>query len=134
MRKREAGVTMVEMLVAIAIGAVVLLALAGIMSFMSRVVGTFNNRFAREQVRFTLRKRLDCPATIATLPVPCPNGTQIVLRDGAVILVGMAGTTYDDIELRAFCAGRPREFLVEFRQDGSPWANLFKLNPGCPPD
>src|SRR5690349_20502942 len=121
------------MLVAVAIGGVVILAIAGVMNFMSGVIGKFNNRFAREQVRFSLRKRLDCSATIAILPVPCPAGTQISLRDGPATLVNVTGSTYDDVQVRAFCTAKPREFLVEYRQDGSPWANLFKVNLGCPP-
>ena len=142
-KKAMMGVTLIELLIGMAISAVVLLATSRLL--ISQYESYKSSQFLTklEAAKTMIRSNIDCDQTMAVSPCPAGSVAQVaVLKSDGGELIGPVGATslfkYENrsVEVLAMCNNANREIRFEYlpleATLPSGWKSLFVVPKKCP--
>lgn len=129
--KNRRGLSLLELLIAAAIGSGLIVLGGMILSSSIRSYENINQRVAQESVRNIIRTALDCSTTMAAIS-PWTPGSSAALRGKVKTIIASPSQTTMAGEVRVTQDADVGRFKVELRKENaSTWQPLFDVPLSC---
>jgi prepilin-type N-terminal cleavage/methylation domain-containing protein len=125
------GFTLVELLIAVGIAGILLIASASFFGNSIKSISRVSNEIKLEDLRHELRVMTDCPKTRESLPDPCPLGTKVaIISKAGHPIIDPTEATSRGVRVTAKCSADPDSYNIAVYKNKA-WRKLFTLPFQC---